>query len=148
MIYFSLLHDYGRDNEDTDDEHGNKSVEKINRNCIKIRGINLSKKGGLIADYLIRYHCKADEIGETAINAEAKFSHKDKERAVHLYRIANDMDGLDRVRFCGLDYKILRTDYGRQLPLIAGALLKEQLINLLANHSLEECLHLIIEKEN
>ena len=148
LIHFSLLHDYGRDNEGVDDEHGNKSVEKINRNRIKIRGINLSKKGRLIADYLIRYHCKADEIGETAINAEAKFSRKDKERAVHLYRIAKDMDGLDRVRFCGLDYKMLRTDYGRQLPLIAGALLKEQLINLLATHSLEECLQLIIEKEN
>ena len=71
-----------------------------------------------------------------------------RNECLQLYRIAKDMDGLDRVRFCGLDYKMLRTDYGRQLPLIAGALLKEQLINLLANHSLEECLQLIIEKEN
>lgn len=67
---------------------------------------------------------------------------------MHLYRIAKDMDGLDRVRFCGLDCKMLRTDYGRQLPLIAGALLKESLINLLATHSLEECSQLIIKKEN
>ena len=41
------------------------------------------------------------------------------------------MDGLDRVRFNGLDYRQLRTDYGRRLPLMAGALLKESLIEAL-----------------
>ena len=37
------------------------------------------------------------------------------------------MDGLDRVRFNGLDYRMLRTPYGRRLPLVAGGLLQEKL---------------------
>ena len=41
------------------------------------------------------------------------------------------MDGLDRVRFNGLDYRQLRTDYGRRLPLVAGALLDEPVVQAL-----------------
>ena len=37
------------------------------------------------------------------------------------------MDGLDRVRFHGLDFAMLRTDYAKKLPLIAGALLEENI---------------------
>ena len=48
-----------------------------------------------------------------------------------LYHICKDMDGLDRIRFNGLDYRQLRTDYGRRLPLMAGALLKESLVEAL-----------------
>ncbi len=147
LIYFSLLHDYGRDSEDADDTHGEKSVAKIRRNRTKINGINLSKKSRLIAEYLIKYHCLEDKIGENAINAESKFSRRDKLRVIHLYHIAKDMDGLDRVRFCGLDYRILRTEFGRKLPLIAGALMQEQLINLLSEHDFEECMQIIAEKQ-
>lgn len=147
LIYFSLLHDYGRDSEDADDTHGEKAVAKIRRNRTKIKGINLSKKSRLIAEYLIKYHCLDDKIGENAINAESKFSRRDKLRVVHLYHIAKDMDGLDRVRFCGLDYRMLRTEFGRKLPLIAGTLLKEQLINLLSEHDFEECMQIIAAKK-
>jgi len=41
------------------------------------------------------------------------------------------MDGLDRVRFNGLDYRLLRTEYARKLPLVAGTLLEEQMIQAL-----------------
>lgn len=147
LIYFSLLHDYGRDSEDADDSHGCKSIAKIHKNRPDIKGIALSKKARLIAEYLIKYHCISDELGEQAINAEPKFSRRDKLRVIHLYHIAKDMDGLDRVRFCGLDYKMLRTEFGRKLPLIAGALLKEQLINLLSEHDFEECMQIIAAKK-
>ena len=147
LIYFSLLHDYGRDSEDADDSHGYKSIVKIHKYRPGIKGITLDKKARLIAEYLIRYHSISDEIGENAINNEPKFSRRDKRHVIHLYHIAKDMDGLDRVRFCGLDYKMLRTEFGRKLPLIAGALLKEQLINLLSEHDFEECMQIIAEKQ-
>ena len=41
------------------------------------------------------------------------------------------MDGLDRVRFNGLDYRMLRTEYAKQMPLIAGELLEEDLLAVL-----------------
>ena len=56
------------------------------------------------------------------------FTAKDLGRAVKLYNIAKDMDGLDRVRFNGLDYRYLRTSYARRLPLVAGGLLEEPLL--------------------
>ena len=147
LIYFSLLHDYGRDSEDADDSHGYKSVVKIRKNRAGIASIKLSPKARLMAQYLIQYHSLDDEIGENAINKEPKFNRRDKLRAIHLYHIAKDMDGLDRVRFCGLDYRILRTEFGKKLPLIAGALLQEQLINLLSEHDFEECMRIIAEKQ-
>lgn len=50
---------------------------------------------------------------------------------VRLYQICKDMDALDRVRFNGLNYQKLRTSYSRQLPLIAGELLKEDIMSIL-----------------
>ena len=70
-------------------------------------------------------------MGEKAILSAPGLSQKEKAHAIHLYQICKDMDGLDRVRFNGLDYRQLRTDYGRRLPLMAGALLKESLVEAL-----------------
>lgn len=56
---------------------------------------------------------------------------RDKKRACKLYEICKDMDGLDRIRFNGLDYRLLRTKYARRLPLIAGCLLHESLQDIL-----------------
>ena len=47
-----------------------------------------------------------------------------------LYAICKDMDGLDRVRFNGLDILMLRTPYAKKLPLIAGCLLQENIVNV------------------
>ena len=62
------------------------------------------------------------------------FTAKDLGRAVKLYNIAKDMDGLDRVRFNGLDYRYLRTDYARRLPLVAGGLLEEPLLECIERY--------------
>ena len=39
LIYFSLLHDIGRDSEDEDDTHGDKSVDLIRSKNLRIKGI-------------------------------------------------------------------------------------------------------------
>lgn len=128
LIYFSLLHDVGRDNEDRDDSHGQKSVKKIESENLLIPGLELNKKDLKIAHLLIRCHSISDDEGrEEIIRRRKKFSGEDYYRLVRLFNITKDMDGLDRVRFNGLDINQLRTDYGKQLPLIAGRLLSEKL---------------------
>ena len=52
-------------------------------------------------------------------------TRKDRLRAEHLFNVCKDMDGLDRVRLNDLDYRVLRTEFAKRLPLIAGGLLSE-----------------------
>ena len=134
LIYFALLHDIGRDNEEKDDNHGDKSVDLIRKNNIRLKGIQLSKKGYRIAKLIIRHHCRDDEISMERIAKMPNFTAKDLGRAVKLYNIAKDMDGLDRVRFNGLDYRYLRTSYARRLPLVAGGLLEEPLLECIEKY--------------
>ena len=138
LIYFSLLHDIGRDSEDEDDSHGDKSVELIRKKNIRLKGIQLSKKGYRIAKLLIRHHCRSDEVGLERITKVPNFSAQDARRAAKLYRIAKDMDGLDRVRFNGLDFRYLRTPYARRLPLVAGGLLEEPLLECIKEAMAED----------
>ncbi len=127
LVYFSLLHDVGRTSEGTDDFHGDASVEMIQSKGLRIRAAELTAKEFRIAHLLIRYHCRDDSDGIAAIQSQQGFSRKDKTRAVWLYKICKDMDGLDRVRFNGLDYRMLRTPFARRLPLVAGCLLHEDM---------------------
>ena len=138
LIYFSLLHDIGRDSEGEDETHGDKSVELIRKKNIRIKGIHLSKKGYRIAKLLIRHHCREDDPGTDRVIKVPGFTARDIVRAFRLYRIAKDMDGLDRVRFNGLDFRYLRTPYARRLPLVAGGLLEEPLL---------ECVKAFVEKK-
>lgn len=127
LIYFSLLHDAGRTDEDEDGSHGAASLIRIKAEGLRVGGLRLTKKEYRIARLIIEYHCRDDEEGIRAIHGQPDFSKKDKERAVMLYRTCKDMDGLDRVRFNGLDYRLLRTAFARRLPLIAGCLLTENI---------------------
>lgn len=131
LIYFSLLHDIGRINDDKDDTHGERAVALIHAKGLRIKGLQMNKKDYRIAELLIQYHCRDDADGEAAIRAVSGLSQKEKAHAVHLYHICKDVDGLDRVRFNGLDYRQLRTAYGRRLPLVAGTLLNEPLVQVL-----------------
>lgn len=131
LIYFSILHDVGRRHDGEDEEHGDAAVAKIHRNGLRIKGVRLSKKDYRIAEMIIRYHCREDNTGITAIETLPGFSRKEKERTKKLFCICKDMDGLDRVRFNGLDYRQLRTSYAAKLPLIAGCLLKEDILSFL-----------------
>lgn len=131
LIYFSLLHDIGRVSDGREPTHGAQSVELIHKKGIRLRGIRLSRKDYRIAELLIRCHCLDDQEGITEIHATLGLSLRDKKRACKLYEICKDMDGLDRIRFKGLDYRLLRTKYARRLPLIAGCLLHESLQDIL-----------------
>lgn len=127
IIYFSLLHDIGRSNEDADKTHGSASLRAIDSKKLSIKSLDLTKKELQIARLIIEYHCRDDEEGLMAICRRVGFSQKDKQRARKLYNVCKDMDGLDRVRFNGLDYRMLRTPFARKLPLIAGCLLHEDM---------------------
>ena len=118
-------------NDDKDDSHGEKSVALIRSRCLRVKDLQMCKKEYRIAELLIRYHCRDDSVGEKAILSAPGLTQKEKSHTIHLYHICKDMDGLDRIRFNGLDYRQLRTDYGRRLPLVAGALLKESLVKAL-----------------
>lgn len=128
LIYFSILHDVVRVNENVDGQHGFAAVQKIHQQGLRLKGMNLSKKEYRIAEQIICYHCRDDDEGLAVIQAMEGLSQKEKERAKRLYFIAKDMDGLDRVRFNGLDYRMLRTPFAARLPLIAGCLLKESIL--------------------
>lgn len=130
LIYFSMLHDIGRTSEDIDEQHGFNAINIVKRNKIKINGMELSKKDTSIAKIIIQYHCMDDDKGIKAIENYKYFSSKDKKRAKNLYYICKDINGLDRVRFNGLDYRMLRTNFAKRLPLIADALLKENILSL------------------
>ena len=95
-----------------------------------MKGNQLSRKDYRIAELLIQYHCWDDQQGIEAIQTAPWLTRKDKERVRRLYMICKDMDGLDRVRFNGLDYRMLRTEYARRLPLVAGCLLQEPIQEL------------------
>ena len=93
--------------------------------------LSLTKKEYQISHLIIQYHCLDDDTGIQAIQALNNCTKKEKEHVVRLYQICKDMDALDRVRFNGLNYQKLRTSYSRQLPLIAGELLKEDIMSIL-----------------
>ena len=128
LIYFSLLHDIGRTTDDRDDRHGEQSVVLTSKKGIRLCGIRLSRREYRIAELVITHHCHDDITGVAAIMSEPGLSRKEKERVIHLYYICKDMDGLDRVRFNGLDYRMLRTAYAKRLPLVAGCLLEEDIL--------------------
>lgn len=130
LIYFSLLHDIGRLDDGEDPGHGKRSVEMIERNPSLADFIKLNKIDREIAHMIIRYHSRSDEEGEEAIirfGKKKKPSARDIVRLADLYKICKDMDGLDRVRFNGLDIDLLRSEYARKLPLVAGRLLHEKI---------------------
>lgn len=127
LVSFSLLHDLGRQHEEEDQSHGDIAVRLIEEQRLSIKGANLNTRDWIITKLIIENHCRDDEVGEMAI-ISADLSGRQKKRAMHLYHICKDMDGLDRVRFNGLDYRRLRTPFAARLPLIAGSLLKEDVM--------------------
>ena len=94
----------------------------------------LFRSGYRIAKLLIRHHCRDDETGIERVTKVPNFTSRDVVRAHKLYYIAKDMDSLDRVRFNGLDFRQLRTPYARRLPLVAGGLLEEPLLECIENY--------------
>lgn len=134
LIYFSLLHDIGRTNDWKDDSHGEKSVKKIKEKPIEIKGLNLTEEGKAIASLAIRCHSISDTKGQELIQSEMMEEHS-RDRALKLYRICKDMDGLDRVRirrFGEPDPSQLRTDYAKSMVDTARIIYRDHLARRLA----------------
>ena len=87
-----------------------------------------------MAQFIIRYHSLPDEAGYQAIRKNSRISREEAEHLKLLYEICKDIDGLDRVRFNGLDLEQLRTPYARRLALVAGALLQEEIEQVVESH--------------
>lgn len=120
LIFCSLFHDIGRTNDDIDNEHGMKSIEKMSVGQKSIIGLN--DEDYSIAEFIIKNHAVNDLIGNNNLGKNKEI--KDKDRALYLYNIFKDADGLDRVRFKGLDIKYLRNKNSKKLPLVAWQLLQ------------------------
>lgn len=131
LIYFSLLHDIGRTNDWKDDSHGEKSVEKIKEKSIEIKGLEFTEEGKAIASLAIYCHSISDTAGEELIKSKMA-EERSRDRALKLYRICKDMDGLDRVRFGGLDSSQLRTNYAKCMVDTAAVIYRDHLARHLA----------------
>ena len=124
---FSLFHDLGRSDDGEDYLHGKLSAEIVREQDLHTYGGKLSKKDFEMMCFCIEQHSKPDEEGYDKIEQKKNYSENDRRRLKFLFEICKDIDGLDRVRFGDLDVSRLRTSYAKKLPLIAGALLNENL---------------------
>ena len=107
----ALYHDTGRIDDTADRKHGTRSAKKYK---------HAVKNADPLVVFLMKYHCKPDEEGLAFIDANPELS-KDRERAITLFNIFKDADGLDRVRLGPkeIDPCQLRTEEAKKLPLIA-----------------------------
>ena len=121
LINCSLFHDIGRINNHGDAVHGTFSYEKAVKNNL-LEDI-LMDEDSQITKLIITTHCMDDSLIPSRINDFKGI--EDKERALMLLKIFKDADGLDRIRFGGLDVRYLRTKHAPELVLIAETLLKD-----------------------
>jgi HD-GYP domain-containing protein (c-di-GMP phosphodiesterase class II) len=113
----SLYHDIGRINDYSDPKHGQNSIKKVidlKLNVIK------DKDENKILFFIIENHHIPDNYG---LNNIKKYNIHNKERAIRLYNIFKDADGLDRVRIRDLDTKHLRLETSKKLLIVAYELL-------------------------
>ena len=105
-------HDIGRMHNDTDDNHGELSAQKVIEMGLLEQYNSTSKEKELILN-LIRMHCLDDHL----FDAEG--------RRKLLYQILKDADGLDRVRYGDLNPRYLRLGKSkRSIPTASSLLLK------------------------
>ncbi len=108
----ALYHDIGRINDNFDPQHGIESYRKAQQMGL----INLDQPDQEILQYIIENHCISDKLAREHLD---KYDLKDRAASEFLFDTFKDADGLDRVRINDLDIRQLRTDYGRQLLLVA-----------------------------
>lgn len=106
-----VFHDIGREDDKTDTEHGEKSVQMIKEQKL-FSDYHMSEQERDCIYRLIIFHCRNDE----------EFIPKNKKEWL-LYCILKDADALDRVRFLGLKPRYLRLPESKKKILLAFMLL-------------------------
>jgi len=111
----AVFHDTRRINDYRDTGHGERAAAYYATYCVN-SGLPYEKLTYLI----ISYHDRDDDLGISMI-AEQFPNH---EKAIFLYKIFKDSDGLDRLRLGSkwLDLNRLRTDYALKLLPLAKRL--------------------------
>ena len=102
----ALWHDIGRTDDGADYYHGAKSAGKV---------VGLGLHRGIdpvvleTALHAVTHHSGSEEHGERGTRWL-----RDPEGALRMFRVLKDADGLDRVRFDGLDPRYLRLEPSRR----------------------------------
>jgi len=112
VLTAAKYHDIGRTNDNYDETHGILSFNKM----IQLKLVNKDMKDIHILKFIIDNHCISDDQG---IENLKNYPITDKNRAIHLYYILKDADGLDRVRLRDTDIEYLRLPISKKLPLAA-----------------------------
>jgi len=112
LIQAALYHDIGRERDGLCYVHGGQSVKKMKRLGL----FPTEKTEGDIMDFIVSYHCIADEAALIALdNVDGEL----QPRILRLFKILKDADGLDRVRINDLDPKFLRNSESLRLEALA-----------------------------
>lgn len=109
----SIYHDTQRTHDWVEPKHGKASREYYHN--------SVSNPDPLV-EFLCEYHCLPDKKGYEEIKRNRKLS-KNRERAIKLYKVFKDADGLDRVRLGNIrkemDLNQYRLPITRELTLVA-----------------------------
>lgn len=127
LAYAGLYHDIGRTNDYDDLSHGKDSYNKLVATGL-LNTIRLKQEDHKILRYIIENHCIPDNQGKESV---VNYKIKDTEKALKLYYIFKDSDGLDRVRLGDLDERFLRLKSSKKLIPIAEYLFFESDIDLI-----------------
>jgi len=117
VLTAAKFHDIGRTDDNYDETHGILSFNKL----LQLELVDKDIDDIHILHFIIDNHCINDNQGLKNID---KYQIKDKDRAVYLYNILKDADGLDRVRLNDMDIKYLRLPISKKLPLVAQQIYK------------------------
>lgn len=147
LAYVGLYHDIGRINNFYDITHGKKSYDKLISEGL-IDTIDLNKEDIEIMKYIIANHSIPDEEGKKNI---IDYNIKDTKKALKLYEIFKDADGLDRVRIGDLNAEYLRREISKTLiPAVEELFIQlqqEHIGGVLSNNNIdkeliEHCMYL------
>lgn len=109
----SLYHDIGREDDEECKNHGYQSYEKALSLGVMKNGETDNDK---ILQFIIENHCISDKQAIENLN---KYDITDISRAIKLFNVFKDADGLDRARIKDIDIKYFRLEISKKLPYLA-----------------------------
>jgi HD superfamily phosphodiesterase len=112
VLTAAKYHDIGRTNDKYDEIHGILSFNKM----LQLKLVDKEMEDINILRFIMESHCISDENGLKNLK---KYSIKDTDRAICLYKVLKDADGLDRVRLHDMDISYLRLPTSKRLPFVA-----------------------------